>query len=570
MSAGLSDLEKAIIVQYIVLGVAQATAGVAEAVLQGLAANLPMGAPAAIAVAGVARGAQAALEASIKVSEVFASQERRMQEWGLQKELAQQDYAIGDQQIDLAEDHVRVAEQERSIAQMQADHAQEGVDFLSGKFTNKELYDWMSGILERAYSFFLQQATGVAQLAQSQLAFERQEAPPNCIQSDYWDGPPDGNSTSVTVAAKPPDRRGLTGSARLLQDIYQLDQYAFDNDRRKLQLTKTISLAQLDPFGFQQFRETGILTFATAMELFDRDFPGHYLRLIKRVRTSVIALIPPTQGIRASLSSTGLSRVVIGGDIFQKINLRQNPETVALSSPLNATGLFDLEAQSSSDMLLPFEGTGVDTPWEFRMLKASNPFDYDAIADVLFTIEYTALNSFDYQQQVIQSPALTRPLSADRPFSFRYQFADAWYDLHNPDQTDDHIAVTFQTVRTDFPPNLSNLRIQHVVWYVASTTDKRIELEDVELRFTEQGRGTVGGLASTNEGIVSTRRGNAGAWTSLIGKSPVGQWTMQLRNNAVVRQVFDQAQANPQKPTERVADILLVITYSGRTPKWPL
>jgi len=31
----------------------------------------------------------------------------------------------------------------------------------------------------------------------------------------------------------------------------------------------------------------------TPIELFDRDFPGHYLRLVERARTSVIALIPP-------------------------------------------------------------------------------------------------------------------------------------------------------------------------------------------------------------------------------------------------------------------------------------
>jgi Tc toxin complex TcA C-terminal TcB-binding domain len=48
------------------------------------------------------------------------------------------------------------------------------------------------------------------------------------------------------------------------------------------------------PAEFQAFRETGVLTFATPMQVFDWDFPGHYLRLIKRVRTSVMALIPPT------------------------------------------------------------------------------------------------------------------------------------------------------------------------------------------------------------------------------------------------------------------------------------
>ena len=67
------------------------------------------------------------------------------------------------------------------------------------------------------------------------------------------------------AAARATDRRGLTGSARLLQDIYQLDQFAFETNKRKLQLTKTLSLARLAPLEFQRFRDTGVLTFATPM-----------------------------------------------------------------------------------------------------------------------------------------------------------------------------------------------------------------------------------------------------------------------------------------------------------------
>jgi hypothetical protein len=39
---------------------------------------------------------------------------------------------------------------------MQANHAQATVDFLANKFTSAELYNWMSGILGRVYSYFLQ------------------------------------------------------------------------------------------------------------------------------------------------------------------------------------------------------------------------------------------------------------------------------------------------------------------------------------------------------------------------------------------------------------------------------
>ena len=38
---------------------------------------------------------------------------------------------------------------------------------------------------------------------------------------------------------------------------------------------------------------------------------------------------------------------------------------------------------------------GVDTMWELQLPKAANPFDYRTIADVFFTVEYTALHSVD-------------------------------------------------------------------------------------------------------------------------------------------------------------------------------
>ena len=497
----------------------------------------------------LARAASARAEAIRE----YASWERREEEWKFQKALAQQDVRVGAQGVKIAEDHVRVVEQERVIAEIEADHAREVVDFLSTKFTNLELYDWMSGILEGVYSFFLQQATTTAQLATNQLAFERQEIPPPYIQSDYWEAPTEGFGSD----SKTPDRRGLTGSARLLQDIYQLDQYAFDTNQRKLQLTKTISLAQMAPAEFQRFRENGVMTFDTPMEMFDRNFPGHYLRLIRQVRTSVIALIPPNQSIHATLSTTGTSRVVIGGEMFQIAVVNHGPQSVAVSSPRDATGLFELQQQP--DMLLPFEGLGVATNWEFRMPKAANLFDYRTIADVLITIDYTALNSFDYYQQIIQT--LKPTLSIERPFSFRHQFADQWYDLHNPDQTATPMTVRFKTVSDDFPPNLENLKIQQLVLYFARADGKSFEVPVSHLHLREQGApGAIGGGASSTNGIISTLTGNAGSWTAMIGKAPFGEWELALPNTVEMRNRFKN---------EQVEDMLFVITFSGRTPEWP-
>jgi hypothetical protein len=271
----------------------------------------------------------------------------------------------------------------------------------------------------------------------------------------------------------------------------------------------------------------------------------------------VIALIPPAQGIRATLTCGGVSRVVIGPDVFQTVRVRRDPELVALSSPMNASGVFELEPQP--DLLLPFEGRGVDNVWEFRMPKAANQLDYTAIADVLMTIDYTALHSDDYRQQVVQS--LGQNLSADRPFSFRNQLADQWYDLHNPDRTSAPMVVQFRTTREDFPPNLDAIKIQQVLLYFARRSGSSFEVPVAHLRFTEDGSpGAIGGAATSSDGIISTRRGNAGSWLPFIGKSPFGVWELALPDSAEMRARF----AN-----DDVEEVLFVVTFTANTPAWP-
>ena len=300
------------------------------------------------------------------------------------------------------------------------------------------------------------------------------------------------------------------------------------------------------------------------MELFDRSFPGLYLRLIRRVRVSFLALVPPTQGIRATLTASGISQVIVGKDVFQPIVVRRDPELIAFTSPIEATGVLELEPEGG--MLMPFEGTGVNTFWEFRLPKAANPFDYRTIADVLISIEYTALYSADYRQQVIQQ--LDRNVSGDRPFNFRQQFADQLYDLHNPDQTDTPMVVHFETRREDFPPNIERLKIQHILLYFIHASGASLPELLVNLNFTEQGETEVdnevdadGESASTVDGVISTRKANGRIWSSIISnKSPVGDWRLTLPDTQEVRKLFDE---------EAIEDILFVITFAGQTPEWP-
>ena len=471
----------------------------------------------------------ARVEGEIQAEALQASLERRVDEWTLQSALAAQDSQIGRQEVTLAQDRTQIVQQEKSIAETQASQARDTIEFLSNQFTSFELFDWMSGILSDVYKSLLQQATAMAKVAQAQLAFERQETPPTIIQTDYWTAP--SSNPLAMSGAQGVDRQGLTGSTRLLADISQLDQYAFDTNKRKLSVSKTLSLAQMAPAEFQRFRETGVIVFNTPMELFDRDFPGHYLRLIRRLRTSVIALIPTTEGIRATLSNTGISRVVIGPEIFQAVTIRRDPETVALSAPIGSTGVFEMDV--TSDMYLPFESHGVDGTWQLRLPKASNRFDFRTIADVLITIEYMALDSYDYGQQVIQQ--LNPTLQADRAFSFRNQFPDAWYDLHNSQLVEEpkQMVVQIRIGREDFPSNFERIGMQHVLLYFSRADGLSEEVQVDHLRLIDSsGNEVTGKTARSIDGTISTRRGNGSAWLPLVGavagtgaRTPFGVWS---------------------------------------------
>jgi len=235
--------------------------------------------------------------------------------------------------------------------------------------------------------------------------------------------------------------------------------------------------------------------------------------------------------------------------------VRRDLELIAFTSPTDATGFFELEP--AGEMLLPFEGRGVATIWQLEMPKAANPFDYHTIADVLLTIKYTALHSYDYRQQVIQG--FDSSVDSERSFSIRGNFPDQWYDLHNPELSDSPMTIRFSTRHEEFPPNIEGLKIEHLLLYFALADGASFEVSPTHLQFTPKGgQEVLGGGATTIGGVISTRRANRASWIPLTGESPVGEWELALPLE--VRDAFKN---------EQIEDILFVVTYSGRTPEWP-
>ncbi|MFC0541848.1 Tc toxin subunit A-related protein [Kutzneria chonburiensis] len=541
----MRDIRDGISVANTAIGVMQAAAAASNAAelffSGGASAALAAGISAATTVRGGLELAQNDLESQMQADQLHAGIEQRKAEWRLQQTASLQESLVAAAQVDVANDQVTIATQEGAIASLQHDQAVATLTFLSNQFTNADLYLWMSYTLGGVYRYFLQQATATARLAQAQLAFERAEPAQTLIRDDYWQTPEQNAAV---------DRRGLTGAEQLEADLASLDQYAFSSERRRLNLSQTFSLAKLMPVEFMAFRKTGVLSFATPMALFDQDFPGHYLRLVRQVRTSLVALVPPDRGIRATLYSNGISTVTTGQDgVFQDVTVRHDPGVVALTSPLNASGVFELDAQS--DMLLPFESSGVDTTWELQLPQAANPFDFATIVDALITIDYTALYDDGYRDQVTTRLNADRDRGADCVFSLARDFPDQWYDLNNPpDSTARSVTITLRGI--DFPFAIDGLATASIAVRLAG--DDPVPATVVSLH-----RGAAGGDATTADGIASVRRGNAAAWNPLCGSSPTGDWVLSFGADA--RALFASGGLD---------DIVLVISWTGQAPAWPV
>ena len=504
-----------------------------------------------------ARAIDAGTRAQVQSFE--AGLERQMQDWRLQQGLAAIDIEIADQQEVIARGQMDLVVQERAIAELEQTHAVDVLKYLTSKFFTEEMYLWISGVLNDVYRFFLQEATNVALLAQRQVAFERQEAQLRLIQPDYTSTPVPANILSGDGVA---DRRGLTGSARLLRDLHKVDSYAFETRQRDQSLSLNFDLAELYPLSFQRFRETGLLDFSLPLSMIDEEMPGYYLTLLRDISVSVVALIDPTRGIRGRLTFAGVSRTVVrtSSGTFEPVIIRGLPETIALTAPHVSASGATLEPDSAA-LRGPFEGVGLDAMFQLSMAKDANPMDYNSIATVVVTAAMTARHDPAYEARVRARQGRTRTIT--RAFDMRDAFPAAHYDLRNPGQTPTPMSVRFATQPEDFPPNITNLRIDAVVLYFVRRSGATFEQDVQSLSFSPDGvAGQFGGSATTVDGKISTRAGNGTTLLPLIGLPPTGEWHLSFADNPPA-----EVTARERFAQDDIETIILALTVSGDLPR---
>lgn len=164
-----------------------------------------------------------------------------------------------------------LAEQELSNHLRQVEQVQEVDDFLKGKFTNQQLYNWMADQLSNCYMQSYQLALEQAKRAERACLIELVDNTASFINPSNWDN----------------RRQGLLAGESLHGDLKRMESLYLEKNLREFEITKSVSLLRLNPMALMQLRETGTCSIDLNEELFDLDYPGHYFRRIKSVSLTI-------------------------------------------------------------------------------------------------------------------------------------------------------------------------------------------------------------------------------------------------------------------------------------------
>jgi hypothetical protein len=172
-----------------------------------------------------------------------------------------------------------------------------------------------------------------------------------------------------------------------------------DNNKRELELTRHISLRQLDPLALLRLRTQGTCKFSVPEWLYDLDCPGHYMRRIKSVALSIPSVTGPYTSVnctvsllRSTIRTSGIADssnyLPQPGDDSRFVSYAGALQSVVTSGGTMDSGLF--EANLRDERFLPFEGAGAISTWQLTLPSDYRSFDYMTISDVILHVRYTA------------------------------------------------------------------------------------------------------------------------------------------------------------------------------------
>jgi hypothetical protein len=370
-----------------------------------------------------------------------AGWQRRSDEWLHQMQVL----PIEIQQIELqilgAHRRRDQALRELNNQQRQIEHATEVLDFLRDRFTATELYLWLRKETSILHARMYELARHAALEAQRAFNFERGYTRRHFLPEETWDDL----------------HAGLLAGERLEVALRHMEKAYLDENRRELELTKHISLRLDFPAEYLQLRTTGYCEISIPEWMFDRDYPGHYLRRIKDATLTLACVTGPYTGVHCRLTLlSSMTRVhpevrppahhccyngkrgsayEACADDPRIVREYAARESIATSSGQNDSGMFELNFRD--ERYLPFEYQGAVSRWRFELPPENNSFDLDTVSDVVLHLNYTAREGGEPLRAAAWDDARRRlPGDGLRLFDVRHDFPDAWPALRVPDRDD--------------------------------------------------------------------------------------------------------------------------------------
>lgn len=343
----------------------------------------PLGAGAAVHFGGAALAAAARAAAGNKntaggmhrfLAQVFGKQASlvlREREWIIALNQAAAHVHEIDKRIAVANLRIELAKAEQSTQVLALKQAEQIQTYLqTQKFTRFELFDQRINQLRGLFRRVADVGFGLLDEAQQLFREER----PNDDATFTRLGPP------ATAEAE------LLSGHQLMASLQEMNRRFLATAHTGPQLTKHISLREINPEELNKLRENGEAHFKVDELWFDLDHPDHLDRRIVSVAVSIPCITGPMTGVGGKLSLTASWRRL------KKTPTSLTPstvtDTVALSSGRDDAGRFEI--RPDDPLYNPFEGLGAISEWNIQLPKKLRKFNYRTISDVILTIRYTA------------------------------------------------------------------------------------------------------------------------------------------------------------------------------------
>ena len=502
----------------------------------------------------VLKGGAAILQTGAGMASTAAGFDRRAQEWDFQKRLAEKELPQIDKQILAADIRYRIASQDLANQDRQIDNAQKEDEFIHNKFTNQELFSWMITQLSTVYLQSYQLAYDTAKRAERCFRYELGLSDSSYIKFGYWESL----------------KKGLLAGEKLFYDLKLLETAYYEQNRREYELTKHISLTQLDPVALLKLRQNGECFVDIPETVFDMDYPGHYFRRLKTVGLSIPCVAGPYTTIACTLTLTSnhlRKDATLSGGKYERDTANEDPrfrdeiaaiQSIATSSGLNDHGIFELNFRD--ERYLPFEGAGAISTWQIKLNKDFPQFDLSTITDVILHLNYTAREGgellkssaiADFSKKMNDLALAENKSGLFRVYDIKQEYSDKWYRfLHPANAADDQ-----QLVLDDLAARLP--------FFTRKFSTKKVKQLEVVARAGNAGDtfkvqiSPLGAAATDLLPLVPnpTYEGLIRAFKDLTGNEvDLTSWTLKIR--------ADGAADFKSLPGDAIDELFLIINYT--------